>query len=90
MWVVEHPRHLFTAEFVGEGRSRAGSRQVRLEHSHGLGAVGLSPHQELQPSPKPEPSSLLRWVCSSPWWREVGGQGTACPKLGKGLWGPIH
>lgn len=35
--------------------------------------------------PQLEPSILLRWVCSSPWWRQAGGQGRAGATVGS--WG---
>lgn len=66
----------------GQGQPGAQPAQPRLGMAPGNGARSSSL------SPKLGPSSLLRWVCSSPWWREVGGQGTACPKLGKEPWLP--
>lgn len=47
-------------------------------------AAGMAQNRSPSPSPKLEPPSLLRWVCSSPWWREVGGQGRAGPGAGEG------
>lgn len=82
-----HPWVIFKSGLMSEGAENAGSNgKARLEPLQRQGSHGCwdYPGGIQSRSPKLEPSSLLRWVCSSPWWKEAGGQGRASPKAPEG------